>query len=268
MKFYKYHGTGNDFIMLDNRDRTIALTPDDIRRLCNRKYGIGADGLILLNPAADFDFAMSFHNNDGSTDTFCGNGGRCIAAFANRLGIIGEKGSFMASDGVHHAEIVATPTPNKTLVRISMSDCIMPQKLSDNTFYINTGAPHIVIFCDDIAPLNVPLLGAQYSNNPHISGRANVNFVEKTPDILRIRTFERGVEDETLSCGTGITAAALTYAAYFANFATPAAPATQSPITVVSCGGTLNVYHTQTADIFHNVFLEGDVTFVFEGEID
>ena len=265
MKFCKYHGTGNDFIMLDNRDRAIALTPDDIRRLCNRKYGIGADGLILLNPATDFDFAMSFHNSDGSTDTFCGNGGRCIAAFARRLGIIGEKGSFLASDGAHHAEIVATPTPNKTLLRISMKDCTVPSRLSADTFYVNTGAPHIVIISDDITPLNVPLLGAQYSTNPRISGRANVNFVEKKSDVLRIRTFERGVEDETLSCGTGITAAALTYAAYFADFAAPAA---QSPVTVVSRGGTLNVYYTKTADFFHNIFLEGDVTFVFEGEID
>ena len=261
MKFYKYHGNGNDFILLDNRERTIVLNSDDIRLLCNRRYGIGADGLILLNPSEQADFEMVFFNNDGSSDTFCGNGGRCIAAFAHRLDVIGEKGSFLASDGIHQVEIMEKTNQNETVVRISMKNCPMPQTFSDNAFFINTGAPHLVIFSDDIEALDVPSLGAQYSNDPRIVGRTNVNFVEKTSGGLSVRTFERGVEDETLSCGTGITASALAYAANFLE------AIQQNAITVASHGGILKVYYTKTDDMFHDVYLEGDATFVFEGVV-
>ena len=261
MKFYKYHGTGNDFILLDNRDKTIVLTPDDVRRLCDRRYGIGADGLMLLNPSEEADFEMVFFNNDGSTDTFCGNGGRCIAAFAHRLGIIGEKGSFLAADGVHHVEIVEKINENETVVRISMKDCPMPQRFSDNTFFINTGAPHLVIFSDNVETLDVLSLGAHHSNDPRIAGRTNVDFVEIKSNFLSVRTFERGVEDETLSCGTGIVASALAYSAHFS----PTVP--QNPLTVAARGGTLKVRYSQTGDTFHNVYLEGKTTFVFEGEV-
>jgi diaminopimelate epimerase len=260
MKFYKYHGTGNDFILLDNKAQSIMLKPDDVRRLCDRKYGIGADGWILLHPSEQADFEMVFYNNDGSADTFCGNGGRCIAAFAHHLGIIGKKGSFLASDGIHRVEIVEKTNRNETVVRLSMKDCAMPQQFSDNTFFINTGAPHLVIFSDDIESLDVPTLGAQHSNDPRISGRTNVDFVEKKHNFLSVRTFERGVEGETFSCGTGITASALAYAAYFSE------PVQQDVVTVASRGGTLKVYYSKTDDIFHDVYLEGNATFVFEGE--
>ena len=261
MKFYKYHGTGNDFILLDNREKSIVLKSDDVRRLCDRRYGIGADGLILLNPSERADFEMVFYNNDGSSDTFCGNGGRCIAAFAHRLGVIGEKGSFLASDGIHQVEVVEKTNPNETVIRISMSDCPMPQPFSDDTFFINTGAPHLVIFSNDIEALDVLSLGAQHSNDSRIAGRTNVDFVEKKSDGLFVRTFERGVEDETLSCGTGITASALVYAANFLE------AVQQNVITIVSRGGTLKVYYAKTEDIFHDVYLEGGATFVFEGEV-
>jgi len=260
MNFYKYHGTGNDFILLDNREKNIVLNTDDIRRLCDRKYGIGADGLILLNPSKQTDFEMVFYNNDGSTDTFCGNGGRCIAAFAHHLEIMEEKGCFLASDGVHQAEIISKPNQNETVVRIGMKDCAMPQQFSDDTFFMNTGSPHLVIFNDDIEALDLLLLGKQHSNDPRITGRANVNFVEKQPDRLAVRTFERGVEDETRSCGTGIVASALTYAAHFLKD-TP-----QNVITIASRGGTLKVYYSKTEDTFHDVYLEGKATFVFEGK--
>ena len=261
MKFQKYQGTGNDFILLDNRAKAIILTPDDIRWLCDRRYGIGADGLILLNPAEQVDFEMVFYNNDGSSDTFCGNGGRCIAAFAHRLGIVGEKGSFLASDGVHQFEIVEKTNQNETIVRISMRDCPMPQSFSDDTFFINTGAPHLVIFSNDIETLDVCSLGAHHSNDPRIARRTNVNFVETKHNCLSVRTFERGVEDETLSCGTGVTASALVYAAH--RFTSDK----QDVTTVASRGGTLKVYHSQTDNTFHDIYLEGNAAFVFEGEV-
>ena len=291
MKFHKYHGTGNDFILLDNRGKSITLTAEDIQQLCNRKCGIGADGLILLNPSKQADFEMVFYNNDGSTDTFCGNGGRCIAAFANRLGLLPpspsglprpfclrhfpqnekrsgfslfereEKGCFLASDGIHQFEIVDKPNQNETIVRISLKECTMPQQFSDNIFFINTGSPHLVIFKDKIENLDVLSLGKQHSNDPRIQGRTNVNFVERKPDYLLVRTFERGVEDETLSCGTGIVASVLTYAAHFLE------NIQQNVITAESRGGTLKVYYTKTDNIFHDVYLEGLVSCAFAGEI-
>jgi diaminopimelate epimerase len=262
MKFYKYHGTGNDFILLDNREKSVVLKSDDVRRLCDRRYGIGADGLILLNRSEQADFEMVFYNNDGSTDTFCGNGGRCIAALAHRLEIIGEKGCFLASDGIHHVEIVEKTNENETVVRISMKDCPMPQQFSSDTFFIDTGAPHLVIFSDGIETLDVRSLGAQHSNDPRISGRTNVNFVERKSNFLSVKTFERGVEDETLSCGTGITASALAYAANFLK------SVPKNVVTVASHGGMLKVYYSKTDDVFHDVYLEGSATLVFKGEIN
>jgi diaminopimelate epimerase len=261
MKFYKYHGTGNDFILLDNRDKSIQLKTDDIRRLCDRRYGIGADGLIVLNSSEQADFEMIFYNNDGSSDTFCGNGGRCITAFARHLDIIGEKGSFLASDGIHHVEIVSKPDQNETVVRISMKDCPMPQPFSDNSFFMDTGAPHLVIFSDDIETLDVLTLGTHHSNDPRIQGSTNVDFVERKSNSLSVRTFERGVEDETLSCGTGITASALTYAAHFLT------DIPQNVVSVASRGGMLKVYYSKTDTMFYDVYLEGNATFVFEGEL-
>jgi diaminopimelate epimerase len=262
MKFYKYHGTGNDFILLDNRGKSIVLSQDDVRRLCDRRYGIGADGLILLNQSEQADFEMFFYNNDGSTDTFCGNGGRCIAALAHRLEIIGEKGCFLASDGIHHVEIISKPSLNETVVQISMKDCPMPQQLSDDTFFIDTGAPHLVIFSNDIETLDVRSLGSQHSNDPRILRRTNVNFVERKHNCLSVRTFERGVEDETLSCGTGITASALAYAANFLK------SIQQDVVTVTSRGGILKVHYSKTDDIFYDVYLEGKAAFVFTGGIN
>ena len=262
MQFHKYHGTGNDFILLDDREKSISLKTDDIIRLCDRKYGIGADGLILLNPSEQADFEMTFYNNDGSTDTFCGNGGRCIAAFAHRLGIVEKKGCFLASDGIHQFEIVSKLNQNETMVRISMKECTIPQQLSNSTFFIHTGSPHLVIFSDNIEMLDVKSLGAQHSNDPRISGRANVNYVEIKPDGLFVRTFERGVEDETLSCGTGIVASALTYSAHFLEHTN------QNVITVLSRGGILKVHFHKIDNDFHDVYLEGMATSVFSGEIE
>ena len=261
MKFHKYHGTGNDFILLDNRDKSITLSAYDVRQLCDRRFGIGADGLILLNPSEQADFEMVFYNSDGSTDTFCGNGGRCIAAFAHHLGIMGEKGYFLASDGVHQAEIISKPNQNETVVRISMKDCGTPKQLPNDVFFMDTGSPHLVIFYDDVEALDVVLIGEQRSYDPRIPGRTNVNFVEKQPDHLSVRTFERGVEDETLSCGTGIVASALTYAAHYLK------GIRKNVVTVSSRGGMLKVYYSKTRSAFHDVYLEGKATLVFEGII-
>ena len=259
MNFQKYQGTGNDFILFDNREKSIVLKADDIRRLCDRRYGIGADGLILLNTSEKADFEMVFYNNDGSSDTFCGNGGRCIVAFAHRLGIVGEKGSFLASDGIHQFQIVSKSGHKEAVIRISMKDCPMPQQFSNDIFFIDTGAPHLVIFSDDIEALDVLSLGTQHSNNPRIPGRTNVDFVERKSGSLSVRTFERGVEDETLSCGTGVTASALAYAANFPE------TAQQNVITVASRGGILKVYCAKTGDVFHDIYLEGDTTLIFSG---
>ena len=204
--FYKYQGTGNDFVMVDNRQN---LFPKDniklIAQLCDRRFGIGADGLILLETAIDFDFRMVYYNSDGNESSMCGNGGRCIVAFAKRLGIITNQSSFIAIDGMHQAAI-----DQNGLVSLQMKNVENIKLESDYTF-LNTGSPHHVLLVEDLAHYNIKQEGAKirYSNLYGEVG-SNVNFVSQVNDAtFAVRTYERGVEDETLSCGTGVTAVAI-----------------------------------------------------------
>ena len=253
MKFYKYQGTGNDFIMLDNRsEEWNNLSTAAITKLCDRRFGIGADGLIKINAAENIDFEVDYYNSDGSK-SFCGNGARCSVAFAHFLGIFNDsKTVFTAIDGIHEAEIT------EDIVKLKMSDVKTISK-DGNDSVLNTGSPHYIKYVNDIADVNVFEDGKaiRYSENYNKEG-INVNFVEEISDEqIFVRTYERGVEDETYSCGTGVTAAALTY--LDKNSA--------QEIAVKTLGGDLKVYAEKNGESFENIWLEGPAKQVFSGEI-
>ena len=258
LSFYKYQGTGNDFVMIDNRQQLISKNNTKlINNLCDRKFGIGADGLILLEqPENDReDFKMLYFNADGKESSMCGNGGRCIVAFAKYLGIIEEKAAFSAIDGYHKAEI------KDGEVSLKMMDV---SKVEEGTSFVflNTGSPHHVIFSDDIDSLDLKKAGAaiRYSDLYRETGGTNVNFVQVKEDgILKVRTYERGVEDETLSCGTGVTAVAL--AAFVSGKAKTNRVEMQTP------GGLLTVSFEKEENRFKNIWLSGPARQVFKGDI-
>lgn len=207
--FKKYQGAGNDFVIIDNRAPEFLRREDTgrIRLMCDRRFGIGADGLMLLQNAAGYDFEMVYFNSDGRESTMCGNGGRCIAAFAQSLGITGDKCRFLAIDGPHEAFI-----PNNNWIELKLAD--VPTLEAGEGFYcLDTGSPHYVRFVQDIEAVDVDAEGkaVRYSEPFQLNG-INVNFVMETPQRLYVATYERGVEGETLSCGTGVTAAALAHA--------------------------------------------------------
>ena len=256
MEFYKYQGTGNDFVMIDNRDLNFPKSTEIIEKLCDRRFGIGGDGLILLendeeNP--DLDFKMVYYNSDGNESTMCGNGGRCIVAFAHFLDIFEEKCVFNAIDGLHEAEI------RNGIVKLKMIDVENIQKDGEN-FVLNTGSPHFVKYVEMLNNYNVYQNGNEIRNNPTYSQEGiNVNFVEKiSENEIFVRTYERGVEDETFSCGTGVTAAALT----FLN------GKNQNSVNVKVLGGNLKVYAEQHENTYHNIWLEGPAKQVFKGKIE
>ena len=251
-EFHKYHGAGNDFILIDNRENNFRIDNRKIENLCNRRLGIGADGLILLHPplAPSADFRMQYFNSDGFEGTMCGNGGRCLVAFANRLGIIDKQTTFEGIDGVHRAEILHVEE-NKTEVRLQMND-VQEIRSFDDGYLLDTGSPHVVLFAKDVLSLNVWEEGKKMRQKSD----ANVNFVEIQEDCIYVRTFERGVEDETLSCGTGVTAAALV-AAKTRDFASPVAIETQ--------GGKFTVTFERDNTLFSNIWLQGETCFVFKG---
>lgn len=256
MHFFKYQGTGNDFIILDNRNWSFtALTTERIRQLCDRRYGIGADGLMLLNPHAGYDFEMKYYNADGRESTMCGNGGRCLVKFAYDQGIRKNEYHFLAIDGPHLAEIDADGN-----VSLKMKDVQEIDEVQGD-YILDTGSPHYIKLVTDVMDLDVYHNGMdiRYSSDFAKEG-INVNFVEqRRPDEIVVRTYERGVEDETLSCGTGVTASAL--ACYHNergyNF-----------VKVVTKGGRLTVRFDRTADeTYENVWLSGPADKVFEGTI-
>lgn len=257
--FVKYHGTGNDFILIDNRKNDFKLTDKEIQLICDRNFGVGSDGLILLENTTEADFQMVFYNPDATKDMMCGNGGRCIVAFANSLGIIGNKTNFLAPDGMHYAEI-AENKDNKTNVKLSLLDTDKIIEYSDGQF-LNTGTAHFVSFVKDLTDLDVITKGKEIRHDKRFEAikGTNANFVEIiSKDNLSIRTFERGVEGETLACGTGITASAIAYVDRYSL--------SQSPIIVNSRGGVLKVYYTKTKENkYTNIFLEGLAEKTFEG---
>lgn len=251
-EFYKYHGTGNDFIIIDNRETDFPKEREMIARLCDRRFGIGGDGLILLENCEDADFRMVYYNSDGNESTMCGNGGRCIVAFAHRLDIFEEKTTFRAIDGLHEAEI------RNGIIKLKMKD-VSSIKSDGESFVLDTGSPHFVRFVDDVQNFDVYRCGNEIRNSATYSAEGiNVNFMQPiAEDQLFVRTYERGVEDETYSCGTGVTAAALVYL--------KDKNATSVKIKVL--GGELKVYAEKEAEGFKNIYLEGPATQVFKGKI-
>lgn len=256
IQFYKYQGTGNDFIMIDNRQNYFPKNDTNlIERLCDRRFGIGADGLILLENDNSTDFRMVYYNSDGNESSMCGNGGRCIVAFAKSLNVIQNKTTFIATDGLHQATIF-----ENGIVSLQMKD-VDTIKIEDEYIFLNTGSPHHVTLVNDIENYNVKTNGAEirYSD---LYGKAgsNVNFVSQLANNhFRLRTYERGVEDETLSCGTGATAVAI---AMYAIGKTKS-----SQINLEVQGGKLKVSFEKTTNGYQKVFLEGKAEFVFEGKI-
>lgn len=241
IRFYKYHGAGNDFLLADNRAGDVCLVPEQVASLCDRRYGIGADGLMLIEACEGADFRMVYYNSDGSGGMMCGNGGRCIVAFASDLGIVPSSArqdtgaeaasggcnavySFVAADGMHLAEIVKTEGAKRT-VRLKMTDVhgiirygnpSAPSPVtadSDdrlNGYFLDTGTRHFVKFVNNLKDYDVRWDGVAIRNSPEFAPvGTNVNFVEPVRGILNVRTYEKGVEDETCACGTGITAAAI-----------------------------------------------------------
>lgn len=255
--FYKYEGTGNDFVMIDNRSNHFPKENTTlVAKLCDRRFGIGADGLILLENDAETDFRMVYYNSDGNTSSMCGNGGRCLVAFAKRLSIIENETTFIATDGLHHATIFDDGT-----VSLQMKDVDAIEITAEHVF-LDTGSPHHVQMEENLPQLDVKTQGAniRYSEMYGKAG-SNVNFVsQENDDTFSVRTYERGVEDETLSCGTGATAVAI---------AMKALGKTHSDNVNLNVeGGKLQVSFRQIEEKYTDVFLKGPATFVFKGEIE
>lgn len=255
MQFYKYQGAGNDFVMIDNRDVVMQHNQHErIEQLCDRRFGIGADGLILIENHADYDFEMIYFNADGYQSSMCGNGGRCAVAFAKYLGIIDTKTRFLAIDGEHEATI-----EKDDWVELKMSDVDVVE-INDNHFVLNTGSPHYVTFVKDLNEIDVFNQGRAIRYNDRFNEKGiNVNFVENVENGISVATYERGVEDETLACGTGVTACAI--ANWIKN-------KTLTNIPIKAKGGDLSVrFEPNENNQFKNIWLCGGATYVFKGEI-
>ena len=256
LHFYKYQGTGNDFVLIDNRNNNFKNDTKFIQKICDRRFGVGADGFILLeNSAMDLcDFKMIYFNADGNESTMCGNGGRCIVAFAKHLKVIETETTFEAVDGLHSAII------NGNSVNLKMVD-VPTVNISKNACFMDTGSPHHVAFVDDIDDFDVFTQGRRIRNLPNyeaIKG-TNVNFIQIKEGVVQVRTYERGVEDETFSCGTGVTAAAIT--AKMSN------KIDQTPVKLVTKGGPLEVdFEIEGPNAVKNIWLKGPAEFVFEGD--
>jgi diaminopimelate epimerase len=253
IEFYKYQGTGNDFVMVDNRDLQFPKSREIIQKFCDRRFGVGADGLILLENDDRYDFKMVYYNSDGGESTMCGNGGRCLVAFAFFLDIFESRCRFIAIDGEHEAEI------HNGIVKLKMID--VDQILQEaGDAVMNTGSPHYVKYVEDLVNYNVFAEGKAIRNSEnHKENGINVNFVEKVTDNeIFVRTYERGVEDETYSCGTGVTASALTF---LQN-------THLSSVKVKTLGGNLKVYAEKDGNSFKNIWLEGPAKQVFKGKIN
>lgn len=257
LRFSKYHGAGNDFIMVDIRNNEdLNLSAETISNLCDRHFGIGADGLIILNESEDYDFRMDYYNSDGLPGSMCGNGGRCTMAFAMLNGWASEKCTFEASDGAHQAFALSDGR-----IKLELKPVIHVSEVSSG-YYLNTGSPHLVIFIEDIDTMDVYTIGRKHRyDNAYPSG-TNVNFVEFQEDGIKVRTYERGVEAETLSCGTGVTASAL---AAFQKRITLG-----NSVKVQTLGGMLQVdfKHVMDENKFTDIFLTGPVERVFDGNVE
>ena len=255
--FYKYQGAGNDFILIDNRLQQFDHhQPELIARLCDRRFGIGGDGIMFLQVKEAFDFEMVYYNADGKPSSMCGNGGRCIVAFAKFLGLIEKETNFLAVDGPHYATI----SDSGDWVSLQMINVDTINRDGD-AFVLNTGSPHYVALAENLEHKNVYQDGFVIRNNPvYQQDGININFVEPVKDGYFVRTFERGVEDETYACGTGVTAVALAMAKHKNQTGT-----VFTPIKVL--GGDLSVKFNYNGTTFSDIFLEGPAVQVFSGEI-
>lgn len=258
LSFYKYQGTGNDFILIDNRNNAIqkdSFSVSVIQYLCHRQLGIGSDGLMLLENSNKADFRMRFYNPDGSEGMMCGNGGRCIVAFASYLQIIGSETTFEAPDGLHFAKVLDDGN-----IELQMNNVDNIQQNTDFT-YLNTGAPHHIIFEDksNVADILTEARKIRYSPVYAHQNGTNVNYAWLNNNQLWLRTYERGVENETLSCGTGVVATAIASSMKFSNIT--------SPVTVNTKGGVLKVSFTHENGYIQNIWLNGPAVQVFSGTI-
>jgi diaminopimelate epimerase len=276
--FSKYHGTGNDFVIIDNRNSLLMFDCNIVSFLCDRHRGIGADGLILLHSISDYDFEMVYYNSDGNQSTMCGNGGRSIVAFAHSLGLIKDSANFYAIDGSHYAEIVKVKE-NETIVRLNMQDLLNIEN-DKESYILNTGSPHYVTFVNDVENSDIISEARKIRYNDKFKHEGiNIDFIQimnnntepqtpnpkpetqnPEPETIFVRTYERGVENETLSCGTGVVASAIAYALK-SNIDI-------SQVNVKTLGGNLTVRFQKTHHHFTAISLEGPATFVFHGEID
>ncbi len=257
ISFTKYHGTGNDFILIDNWEGAFQIAPEQVAALCHRWFGIGADGLMLLERSEVADYKMVYYNADGSTGSLCGNGSRCMAAFARKTGVVkGESATFEATDGLHKVVFLTDET-----IALEMAD-VTRIDVQEAHSILDTGSPHFVQWTADTEAVDVVSAGSAVRNSaPFRAAGINVNFVQKNADgSLTVRTYERGVEAETMSCGTGVTAAAI-------------AAAGRQPgrfqTTVRTPGGTLQVaFENDAAGNAGKVVLTGPAVAVFKGEVD
>ncbi len=261
IEFYKYHGTGNSFILIDNRSGDVNLDAEKIRFLCDKNFGIGSDGLIFMNSHSQYDFEMKFYNPDGSEATFCGNGGRCVVAFAKYLKIIDNKTLFWAKDGLHEAYFRGDDV---VLKMIDVEDI----RAFDDLFYVNTGTHHAVKFVDDVAAVEImdiaPPIRYSKEFEPH---GTNVNFVQKCENSIKVRTYEKGVEQETLSCGTGVVASALVYSFVADANRNFTEKIVQKSVKVEASGGDLTISFERTDKGFQNIFLQGNAVQIFKGSL-
>ncbi len=254
--FFKYQGTGNDFVIIDNREDIFnKLDTKLVAHLCDRRFGIGADGLILLEDHDEVDFKMVYYNSNGNISTMCGNGGRCLVAFAKKMGIIDNKATFLAIDGLHHAEIV------DNIVKLQMQDVSKIEIFNEHVF-LDTGSPHHVEMRHDIDAIDIKKEGTSIRyGEPYNDEGANVNFVEKINDsIFSVRTYERGVEGETFSCGTGVTAVGIAM--------NVTGKTNKNLITLKTKGGNLKVSFRPDGKSFKDVWLIGPAILVYKGDIE
>ncbi|MEQ9405334.1 MAG: diaminopimelate epimerase [Cyclobacteriaceae bacterium] len=252
LAFTKYQGTGNDFILIDNREELFPKKIDTIQKLCDRRFGVGADGLILIENHPELDYKMIYYNSDGS-QSLCGNGSRCGFAFARSLGIAGETATFETTDGIHRIK------EQDGLIHFSFFDIKNDISEIGMDKYLNTGSPHYIRFVKDIDSIDVFAEGREIRNLAAYSGQngTNVNFAHLLKDRIKMRTYERGVEDETLSCGTGATAVALI----------AGSDGMDSPIELETKGGNLRVFFKLENGMFTDIWLAGPAEKVFEGTV-
>lgn len=261
INFFKFHGCGNDFIIIDDREKVFSLPQKKIEHLCNRRFGIGADGLILIRSHIEADFEMIYYNADGKTGSMCGNGSRCAVSLAFDLAIIKEKCIFIAADGLHQAEIKSIVNKNEKTVAVKMRD-VSPIEINPAFIFLDTGSPHVVVQKKNIDEINVYEEGRKIRYNERFKDKGtNVNFIEKENEFIKVRTYERGVEDETLSCGTGVTASAIASSVINSSEG-------NNSYKIKTPGGELLVTFKKENNSAHDVWLQGPAVFIYKGETD